>query len=279
MDLHGKTAVITGAASGFGREFARVCAQAGMDLMLADVDETGLAETAAIGAALGAGVRHQCCDVSRADQVENLARAAFDGPRPVGVLFNNAGVASGGPLWASTPEDWQWVLGVNLMGVVHGIQSFVPRLIAAGHPAHVVNTASIAGLIAPAGLGVYAASKHAVVALSECLYHELRAAQAPVGVSVLCPGFVATGIARSHRNRPADLANTNPHGRAARDRVEQITAQATVTAAEVADATLAGLRENRFYILTHPETAPAVRLRVADILEADQHGPRAIKLG
>lgn len=279
MDLHGKTAVITGAASGFGREFARACAQAGMDLMLADVDEAGLVETAAASAALGVGVRHQRCDVSRPDQVEDLARIAFDGPRPVGLVFNNAGVASGGPVWTSTPDDWQWVLGVNLMGVVHGIQSFVPRLIAAGRPAHVVNTASIAGLISPAGLGVYAASKHAVVALSECLFHELRAAEAPVGVSVLCPGFVATGIARSHRNRPADLANANPHGRAARDRVEQITAAATVTAAQVADRTLAGVRENRFYILTHPETGPAVRQRMADILETDSHGPRAVRLG
>lgn len=277
MELKGKSAVITGAASGFGREFARVCAEAGMDLVLADVDEAGLDETAALAARLGVTVWRQRCDVSQAGQVEDLARLAFAQTPPVGLVFNNAGVASGGPSWTSTPEDWQWVLGVNLMGVVHGIQAFVPRLLAAGRPAHVINTASIAGLISPAGLGVYAASKHAVVALSECLHHELRAAGAPVGVSVLCPGFVATGIARSHRNRPEALANANPLARAARDRVDQITAASPVTAAQVAETTMAALHENRFYILTHPETEAVVRLRLGDILEGGQ--PRAVKFG
>jgi NAD(P)-dependent dehydrogenase (short-subunit alcohol dehydrogenase family) len=258
--------VITGAASGFGREFALACAGAGMKLVLADLDAAGLAATRAAAEALGATVETQGCDVSRAAEVEALAETADAAFGPVHLLFNNAGVAAAGPAWLSTPEDWQWVLGVNLMGVVHGVQSFVPRMIAHGAAAHVVNTASIAGLIAPPGLSAYTASKHAVVALSECLHHDLRAAGAAVGVSVLCPGFVQTGIALSHRNRPAELARCNPEAARHVGGVVAAMQASPVSAADVARLTLDAVRQGTFYILTHPGTDHAVRQRLDAIV-------------
>jgi NAD(P)-dependent dehydrogenase (short-subunit alcohol dehydrogenase family) len=274
MELTEKTAVITGAASGFGREFALACAQRGMRLVLADLDADGLEQTAALLRPLGAPTITQTCNVSRGDEVARLADRAWEAFGAVHLLFNNAGVAAAGPVWLSTPEDWKWVLDVNLMGVVHGLQSFVPRMIAQGGEAHVVNTASIAGLISPPGLAVYAASKHAVVALSECLHHDLRLAGTRIGVSVLCPGFVKTGIAQSHRHRPPELANSNPQARAHAEAVAQAMQCSPVSAADVAQVTLDAVRDNRFYILTHPETETGIRFRMDSIIgQSDPHRP------
>jgi NAD(P)-dependent dehydrogenase (short-subunit alcohol dehydrogenase family) len=210
-ELHGKVAVITGAASGFGREFAIRCADEGMKVILTDIDTGGLGTTVAL---LKPGTESLVIgsDVSSADSIEYLARSTYDRFGACHLLFNNAGVGTAGPIWTATLDDWKWTLGINVMGVVHGLRSFVPRMLAQKEESYIVNTASAAGLLAPPGSGVYAASKHAVVAITECLHHELRGQNAPIGVSVLCPAFVDTGISNSERNRPAELADSNPLG-------------------------------------------------------------------
>jgi NAD(P)-dependent dehydrogenase (short-subunit alcohol dehydrogenase family) len=207
----GLVAVVTGAGSGIGRELALACAREGMHVVLADVDEAGMAETTRLvpSATQAISVR---CDVAKAAQVEDLAAKAYERFGAAHLLFNNAGVAVCGPAWTTTAEEWQWVLGVNVMGVAHGIRAFVPRMLRQGDACHVVNTASAAGLISVAGSSVYCVSKHAVVTLSECLAHELAREGARIGVSVLCPAFVPTAIHDSARNRPPELATDNPLG-------------------------------------------------------------------
>ncbi|CCG41245.1 SDR family NAD(P)-dependent oxidoreductase [Magnetospirillum molischianum] len=267
MELQGKTAIITGAASGFGREFAVLCAAEGMNLVLADLDVAGLAVTSDLVAETGVGILVVPTNVAKPEQVEALAECTWERFGGGHLLFNNAGVAAAGPVWSATLEDWKWVLDVNLMGVVHGIRSFVPRMIAQGGPAHIVNTASVAGLMSPPGMSVYCVSKHAVVTLSECLYHDLRLAGTSIGVSVLCPGFVKTGIAESHRNRPAELRATNPQAPIYGEKIRQIIEASSITARDIAEQTIAAVVDDRFYIITHPESDSGVSARLAGILE------------
>jgi NAD(P)-dependent dehydrogenase (short-subunit alcohol dehydrogenase family) len=208
------------------------------------------------------------CDVSDPAQVEALAERAWAHFGGVHLLFNNAGVSAAGPTWTATLHDWQWVLGINLMGVVHGIRSFVPRMLRQGEVAHVVNTASAAGHLSVPGSSVYCVSKHATVTISECLHHELRAANAPIGVSVLCPAFVPTGIADSARNRPAAFADTNPLAERYEAWARRAVEKGKLTAAEVARITLDAVKAGTFYIFTHPHTRAAIEVRMHDILEA-----------
>src|ERR1700733_2921273 len=200
-NLRDKVAVITGGASGIGKAVAVRTAAEGMKLVLADIEEPALEATASALTAEGADVLAVVTDVSDASSVQALRDRALQHFGAVHLVHNNAGVGVGGPIWEVTEEEWRWILGVNLWGVVHGISAFVPVLLEQGE-GHVVNTASIAGLSSTPGLGPYTATKHAVVAISESLFKDLRAAGAPIGVSVLCPGFVQTGIAQSDRNRP-----------------------------------------------------------------------------
>lgn len=265
-ELSGKVAVITGAGSGFGRELALRCAQEGMRLVLADVDEKGLQQTQSLLPS-DTESRLQRCDVSQGWQVEQLAALAdteFGGAQ---LLFNNAGVALAGPIWTSTEQDWSWALGVNLMGVAHGIRAFVPRMLKQGGECHVVNTASVAGLLSVPGSSIYSVSKHGVVAMSECLHHELQAAGARIGVSVLCPAFVSTGIADAARNRPGELAASNPEAAAYEERVRQAVRKGKISAADVASMTIEAVKQGRFYILTHPNIKPAIEMRLRDILD------------
>ncbi|MBD2859830.1 SDR family NAD(P)-dependent oxidoreductase [Spongiibacter sp. KMU-158] len=265
-DFFDKIAVITGASSGFGRELAKQAAARGMKLVLADVDGPALAETAGM---LG-GVDSVClrCDVSNPDDVKELAETAYAEYGAVHLLFNNAGVMATGPVWASTPEDWQWILGVNLMGVVHGIQSFVPRMLEQSEPAHIINTASLAGLTSVNGSGAYCASKHSVVTLSECLHHDLaQQAVKHIGVSVLCPAFVPTGIADAGRNRPDSLASTNPDAAAYEDKVRKAVESGRLSAADIARITFEGIEAGQFYILPHKAARVSVTMRMEDILE------------
>lgn len=265
-DLQGKTAVITGAASGFGREFALLCGVAGMRLVLTDVDAEGLDRTLAmtgVGAERAITAR---CDVSQADQVDALAAQARKRFGAVRLLFNNAGVIAAGPIWKATPQDWTWLFNVNVMGVANGIRSFVPAMLERGEPAWVVNTASVAGLVCPPELGVYSASKHAVVALSECLHHELAETGKPVGVSVLCPGYVDTGIADAGRHRPSELADANPDNAAIMDRTRDAMKSGRLSAADVARFTLDAVREQRFYVLPHRKAVAGVEQRLKDIV-------------
>lgn len=263
-DLQGKVAVVTGGGSGIGRELALACAREGMRVVIADVDGSGMDETLRLlGAAESLAVR---CDVSQAGQVESLAEEAYARFGAVHLLFNNAGVAVCGPAWTTTAEEWQWVLGVNLMGVAHGIRAFVPRMLAQGDPCRVVNTASAAGLISVAGSSVYCVSKHAVVTLSECLQHELAREGAQVGVSVLCPAFVPTGISDSARNRPPELATDNPLGEPYARQVRKAVESGRLSAAEVAATTLEAVKAGRFYVIPHGKIKALVEVRMQDIL-------------
>jgi len=270
-DFAGKVAVITGAGSGFGLELARIGSRERMKLVLADVQEDALEAAVAEMRSRGAEAVGVRADVAKAEDVDRAAAAAKSAFGAVHLLFNNAGVAGGGGyLWESSLKDWKWILGVNLMGVVHGIRSFVPLMLEHGGEGHVVNTASAAGLVSSPLMGAYNASKHAVVTLSETLHHELRLANARIGVSVLCPAYVPTGISRSERNRPAELAEDAPPTSsqiAARQRSDKAVASGKLGAPDVARITFEAIREGRFYVITHPKLLPTVELRLRDVLE------------
>jgi NAD(P)-dependent dehydrogenase (short-subunit alcohol dehydrogenase family) len=262
-----QVAVVTGAGSGIGREVALACARRGMAVVAADIEAPALEETAAMLQALGVPHRLHRCDVSRAADVERLAQACGDDFGGTDWLFNNAGVAALGPVWQATESDWSWMLGVNLLGAANGIRAFVPRMLARGTRAHIVNTASAAGLATLAGSGVYCATKHAVVALSECLAHDLAAIGAPIGVSVLCPSLLPSRIGEADRNRPAALADAAAEPAAAKERVRLGMANSTVTAADAALATLRAIDEGRFYVVPHAQTGASVRRRMTAILD------------
>jgi NAD(P)-dependent dehydrogenase (short-subunit alcohol dehydrogenase family) len=269
QDFRDKVAVVTGGASGIGRAMVDRFAAAGMAVVVADVETTALAATETELRDRGTKVLAVRTDVAKAADVEVLASAVVARFGGVHVLCNNAGVSVGGPMWEHTLDDWQWVLGVNLWGVIHGIRTFVPIMLRQGEPAHVVNTASLAGLTSNPFLGVYNVTKHAVVTLSETLAQELATLGPHVKVSVLCPGFVATKIADSHRNRPAALAS-------GADRIRPVEFEEAIRAAiagglapaAVAELVLSAIREERFYVFPHPElTHLRVRARMEDILE------------
>lgn len=274
-DFAGRVAVITGAGSGFGREFARMAHALGMKLVLADIQRDALDTTLAELRAAGAQAIGEVVDVASSDQVRHLADRAYAEFGAVHLLFNNAGVAGGGLVWENDANDWHWVLGVNLMGVVHGIHHFVPRMLDAnrrGEPGHIVNTASIAGFLCPPLMGVYNVSKHAVVALTETLYHDLVLAKSTLGTSVLCPAFVPTGIAASERNRPPELARDGEltaSMRLAQAQSEKAVSSGKMTAAEVARITFDAIRAGRFYVFTHEKILAAVEARFGAVLARD----------
>ncbi|HJV02711.1 MAG TPA: SDR family oxidoreductase [Burkholderiaceae bacterium] len=273
-NFQGKVAVITGGASGLGREFANVAARLGMKLVLADVQRDALDRARDELAAQGVAVQALVCDVRKGEQVQALADAAVEAYGAVHLVFNNAGVGSGGLIWENTEADWEWVLGVNVWGVIHGVRIFTKLMLeaAARDPefeGHIVNTASMAGLVNAPAMGVYNVSKHAVVSLSETLYQDLQLVQAPIGASVLCPYFVPTGISQSHRNRPADVKMTQ--GPTASQLVSQAMTDKAVTsgkvsAAEVAEVTFKAIADGQFYIYSHPSALAGVRERMEDIL-------------
>ena len=267
-DLQGKVAAITGAGSGLGRAMALAFAREGMKVALADIDEKGLDETATL---LGdASLFSMKVDVSKEDDLQEFSRR-IDRPH---LVCNNAGVSPLGAVWENSAGDWQWILGVNLWGVIHGVRAFAPRLIAQNE-GHIVNTASVAGLISPPGSGAYNVTKHAVVALSESLHHDLRERGSAVGVSVLCPAYVPTGIADSERNRPKEFLNLtekNSMQKAKEANLRKAVASGRLTADDVAKAVVTAVKEDRFYILTHPRIKGAIQARMEDIL--NERAPR-----
>jgi NAD(P)-dependent dehydrogenase (short-subunit alcohol dehydrogenase family) len=260
----GNVAVVTGAASGIGLALAKRFAAAGLDVVMADLEPVTLGAAVesvrALSPESGAEVLAEQLDVASADAVESLAERTFARFGAVHVVCNNAGVAAGGSQAALTVAEWMWVLGVNLNGVVHGIASFLPRMVASGEQGHIVNTASMAGHVAAAGMGPYNASKFAVVGLSESLFHEL--APSPIGVSVLCPGWVKTNIGTSERNRPFDVPERSvlPQDGA---RAEFI--KAAVNSGHepdgVAEIVFEAIEDRRFWIFTHAEMLPAITAR------------------
>ena len=251
----GRTAVVTGGASGIGRALALSLAREGARLVIGDRDEAGMADVVGAIRARGGEAIGVPTDVSELAQVRALADRAFETFGNVHVLCNNAGVAVWGGLEQATHRDWQWVLGINLWGVIHGVEAFVPRMIAQREPGHVLNTASMAGLIASQGLGVYNTSKYAVVGLSETLQKDLRPYD--IGVSVLCPMGVTTNIRKSERSRPSDLKN--PGGPPTTDGIELIGRY--LTPEHVAARVVRAVKANRLYVITHEEAREPLRRR------------------
>ena len=271
----GRTAVITGAGSGFGLEVSRIAAARKMNVVMADVQQDALDRAAAEIRALGAAVIAQRVDVAHAAEVEALGEATRESFGAPHFVFNNAGVGAGGLIWENTAADWAWVLGVNVMGVAHGIRVFTPMMLEAAamdpsYEGHVVNTASMAGLVNPPNMGVYNASKHAVVSISETLYHDLNLVTDQIGASVLCPFFVPTAIGESQRNRPQALAAGKPTksqliGRAMNDRA---VGSGKVSAADVAGFVFDAIEQRRFYIYSHPKALGSVQTRLEDVVQA-----------
>ncbi len=273
----GRTAVITGAGSGFGLEAARIAAREGMNVVMADVQQDALDNAAAEIVGMGNLVLPVRIDVAKADQVEALGAATLKRFGVPHFVFNNAGVGAGGLIWEHTLKDWEWVVGVNLMGVAHGVRVFTPMMLAAAkkdpkYEGHIVNTASMAGLLNPPNMGVYNVTKHAVVSLSETLYQDLALVTDQVSASVLCPFFVPTGITQSQRNRPDDLKEKGAKptrsqliGQAMNDKA---VGSGKVSAAQVAQFVFDAMRERRFYIYSHPLALGSVQTRLEDIMSA-----------
>ena len=271
-DFAGKVAVITGGASGIGRAIAGRCISEGMKVVLADMDEAALAQADAEVSAAGATVLAVRTDVSVRSDVEALAHRAIEAFGQVHLLFNNAGVAAGGAAWEASWNDWEWVVGVNLWGVIHGVKVFTPLMLAQNTECHIVNTASAAGLITGAGSATYAVTKHAVVALSESLYLSLRQRKSLVNLSVVCPGLVRTNIINAERNRPANLQNEpvamTPE-RQAGLAAFQTALDASMSPARVADIVFEAIGNEQFYVLTHPEWVEVVRMRTDNLLRME----------
>ncbi len=270
----GRTAVITGAASGFGLEASRIAAALGMNIVMADVQQDALDQAVAEITALGAAVLPFRLDVSKAAEVEALGAATFKRFGAPHFVFNNAGVGAGGLIWETTLKDWEWVVGVNLMGVAHGIRVFTPMMLEAaakdpGYEGHITNTASMAGLLNAPNMGVYNATKSAVVAMSETLYQDLRLVTDRISASVLCPFFVPTGITQSHRNRPAEMRDERKPtksqliGQAMSDKA---VSSGKVSAAQVAQFVFDAVAQRRFYVYSHPKSLASVQVRLEDIM-------------
>jgi NAD(P)-dependent dehydrogenase (short-subunit alcohol dehydrogenase family) len=258
-ELRGRVAVVTGAASGIGLALSERFAGEGMRVVMSDVDAARLDRAAA---SVDGDVEPVAADVSRWEDVEALATRAVERFGIAHVLCNNAGVTRPAPAWELTLDEWDWLLGVNVRGVVHGIKAFLPDMIERGEPAHIVNTASVGGLLAYPGLAAYSAAKYGVVGLSESLHHDLRAADAPIGVSVLCPGPTETEFRTHSRALHPEGAQGDLPGEY--DGVVRI--PASHVAAQVVDA----IRANRFWILTHPAYRSSIEQRCRGIVETDE---------
>jgi len=272
----GRTAVITGAGSGFGLEVARLCAARGMRLVLVDVQADALDRAATELRGAGVDTMAERVDVSNAAGMERLAAAVAQRFGAPSLVFNNAGIGAGGLIWENTLKDWEWVLGVNLMGVIHGVRLFTPMMLEAerrdpSYEGHIVNTASMAGLVNMPNMGVYNVSKHAVVSLSETLYQDLRLVSDRIGASVLCPFFVPTGITASDRNRPDTLKDDRGPTKSqliGRAMSEKAVTSGKVTAAQVAQFVLDAVEEGRFYVYSHPRSLSSVHTRIDDIVQS-----------
>ena len=271
----GKTAVLIGAGSGFGLEAARLGAKLGMNLVICDVQQDALDKAVAELEATGAKVQAHRVDIAKAEQVEAMAKATYAQFGAPHFVFNNAGVGAGGLIWEHSLKDWEWVVGVNIMGVAHGVRCFTPMMLDAaradtGYQGHITNTASMAGLLNAPNMGVYSVTKHAVVSLSETLYQDLSLVTDQIGASVLCPYFVPTGISESHRNRPTEFKDSGVKATksqmVAHAMGQKAVSSGKVTAAQVAQWVFDAVRENRFYVFSHPNALKMVQTRMEDVV-------------
>jgi NAD(P)-dependent dehydrogenase (short-subunit alcohol dehydrogenase family) len=272
-----RVAVVTGAASGIGLALAERFAAEGMKIVMADVEADALERAAAALRGRAAAVLATRVDVARAEDVERLARETYAAFGAAHVVCNNAGVAVIGAVHEHSLEDWQWVMGVNLWGVIHGVRAFVPRMLAGGDEGHIVNTASMAGLTTAPFMSVYDVTKHGVVALSESMYKEFTATGAPIGVSVVCPGLINTSIMRSSRNRPAELAEEGKAGPMAQAFGQGLADRLTTgyPPSKVAEQVFHGIHDKRFYIVpAQPEVRQWATIRAQDIIELRNPTPR-----
>lgn len=268
-EFQGKVAVVTGAASGIGRAMAERFAEEGMKVVLADVETTALEKTTSEMKAEGADVTPILCNVAEKKDVERMASEAVHAYGTVHVLCNNAGVGMTGFTWEIDLKDWEWVMGVNLWGVVYGIHYFTPIMLKNGEPCHIVNTASMAGLTNGPNMAPYYTTKNGVVSVSETLYKEFEMLGANVGVSVLCPGWVNTRIHESDRNRPSgpvEIDENNVVAQQYREMVEQFLKKG-LTPQEVAQMTFDAIKNKQFYILPHAHWKPIIETRMQDILQ------------
>ena len=278
-NFKGKTAVLTGAGSGFGLECARIAANLGMNVVMVDVQQDALdkasSEISATAATNGGQVLSFRLDISKVDEVEAMANKVFQTLGAPHFVFNNAGVGAGGLIWETSAKDWEWVLGVNLMGVVHGVRLFTPMMLDAAkkdptYQGHIVNTASMAGLLNAPNMGVYNVSKHAVVSLTETLYQDLRLVTDQISASVLCPFFVPTGISQSHRNKPSDMHDSN--GKPTKSQLigqamsDKAVSSGKISAAEVAQKVFDAIAADQFYIYSHPKALASVQTRMEDVV-------------
>lgn len=271
-EFAGKVAVVTGAASGIGRAIIDQCAGNGMRVVLADVDEENLKKAEAELRSEGANVLAVRTDVSKRSEVEELARLALEAFGRVDLLFNNAGVGAGGAPWEATWNDWEWVMGVNLWGVIHGVKVFTPIMLAQNTECHIVNTSSAAGLSVGGSSAPYSVTKHAVVALSESLYLTLQQRNSMIKVSVLCPGLIRTNIPDAERHRPAELRDgptvLTPELQAGLGAFKAAVA-AAMPPLRVAEIVFNAIEKEQFYILTHPEWTELIQLRTDKLLRME----------
>lgn len=278
-DFKDRVAVVTGGASGIGRAMAERFGAEGMKVVLADVEEQALVQAEAEFREKDIDVLGVLTDVSKPEELEKLAQQTLNAFGAVHIVCNNAGVAGAfGPAWEASLQDWNWIVGVNLWGVIHGVRTFLPIMLEQGEEGHVVNTASLAGLMP--GRGIYGVTKQAVVALSESLFNDLKLMDAKVGVSVLCPGWVDTRLADAERNRPAALANAasrppDPKGDAAGEMVRNFL-KTGKSPAEIADQVFEAIRDDRLYIITHPDMDYIIKERFDHILAHENPVPRLL---
>ncbi len=278
-NFKGKTAVLTGAGSGFGLECARIAANLGMNVVMVDVQQDALdkasSEISATAATNGGKVLSFRLDISKVDEVEAMANKVLQTLGAPHFVVNNAGVGAGGLIWETSAKDWDWVLGVNLMGVVHGVRLFTPMMLDAAkkdptYQGHIVNTASMAGLLNAPNMGVYNVSKHAVVSLTETLYQDLRLVTDQISASVLCPFFVPTGISQSHRNKPSSMHESN--GKPTKSQLigqamsDKAVSSGKISAAEVAQKVFDAIAADQFYIYSHPKALASVQTRMEDVV-------------
>jgi NAD(P)-dependent dehydrogenase (short-subunit alcohol dehydrogenase family) len=271
QEFEGKVAVITGAASGIGRALTEKCIAEGMHVVMADIEEAILTEVSAkLQATTNNKVLPVVTNVALESELRNVLKEALDNFDGVHLLFNNAGVGGGGNAWTATQKDWDWVLGVNLWSVIYGLRIFVPQMISQNTPCHIVNTASVAGLIGGSTNALYSATKHGVVALTENLFRDLHDENTQIGCSVLCPGFVNTNIFDSGRNRPEDLQNQAAPVAPTKEDEQRVAMFREVLKQgmqpeDIAEVVFDGIRNDRLYVLSHDHFNDMIKLRADNI--------------